>query len=130
MKPLFTDFWSIADDLIAQHVNRLGLLPKAWWETWAARSQFFDVDGLPVDVKRERLPLEQAFEARVQQDRRELSMGEFGEEETRAILDLIRRMLAFRPEERPTCEEILESEWMLKWALPELQRTENAALEQ
>ena len=44
-------------------------------------------------------------------------------EEATAIIDLMRRMLVFRPEERPTVEDILQSEWMVKWALPELKRS-------
>jgi serine/threonine-protein kinase SRPK3 len=27
-------------------VNTLGILPKQWWESWEARSDFFDEDGL------------------------------------------------------------------------------------
>lgn len=47
--------------------------------------------------------------------------GTFYEQETQAILDLMRCMLRFRPEERPTIDEVLQSEWMVKWALPELE---------
>lgn len=57
--------------------------------------------------------LGQAFERGVQDYRRKLQMGVFGEEETQAILNLIRRMLKFQPEERPTIKEVLESEWMV-----------------
>ncbi|KAH6919189.1 kinase-like domain-containing protein [Coprinopsis sp. MPI-PUGE-AT-0042] len=41
--------------------------------------------------------------------------------------DLMGQMLVFRPEHRPTCEEVLKSEWMVKWALPELRRAEAAS---
>jgi len=55
----------------------------------------------------------------VQRYRREQeAMGVFGEEETRAILELMRGMLRFKPEERMTIQEVLRSEWMTKWALP------------
>ncbi|PYI17455.1 hypothetical protein BO99DRAFT_444659 [Aspergillus violaceofuscus CBS 115571] len=46
-------------------------------------------------------PIDQEFEDRVQHYRRKRKIGEFGAEETAAILDLMRRMLAFRPEEQP-----------------------------
>jgi len=31
----------------------------------------------------------------------------------------MRRMMSVRPEEHPTAEEVLKSEWMVKWALPD-----------
>ncbi|KAG5292252.1 protein kinase [Histoplasma ohiense] len=66
--------------------------------------------------------IDEAFEEVVQRYRRKCEMGEFGRDETAAILDLILQMLAFRPEERPTAEDILKSEWMVKWALPDFNR--------
>lgn len=47
------------------------------------------------------------------------------EEERAAFLDLIRRMLLFRPEARPTAEDVLQSEWMVKWALPDYEQSLN-----
>ncbi len=38
---------------------------------------------------------------------------------------MLRPMLLFRPENRPTTQQILESEWMLKWALPEYGKIHN-----
>lgn len=45
-------------------------------------------------------------------------MGVFEDEETQAILSLMCWMLTFQPEQRLTIEEVLESEWMVKWVLP------------
>ena len=50
--------------------------------------------------------------------RRKWQIGVLGDEETRAILDLVGRMLAFEPGERLTIEEVLGSEWMVRWVLP------------
>lgn len=36
-----------------------------------------------------------------------------------AILSMLRSMLSYRPETRPTAKQVLEFEWMVKWALPE-----------
>ena len=47
-------------------------------------------------------------------------MGAFDEEETRMILSLIRGMLRFKPEDRLTTQEVLKSEWMVKYALREV----------
>lgn len=68
-------------------------------------------------------PIEQAFEDGIQHYRRLRQAGVFGKEETAAILDLMRRMLAFPPKDRPTAEEVLKSEWMVKWCLPDFERS-------
>jgi hypothetical protein len=68
--------------------------------------------------------IDKAFEEGVQEYRRKSSrVSEFDRDEMAAILDLIRRMLAFRPEERPNAEEVLKSKCMVKWVLPEYNRT-------
>ena len=63
--------------------------------------------------------MESMFEEDVQGMRRD-GMDEFGAEENGAVLAMFRQMLLLRPEWRVTAEELLESEWMVKWALPEL----------
>jgi hypothetical protein len=42
--------------------------------------------------------------------------------EMRALEDLLRGMLAFEPGERLTAEELVRSEYMVKWALPAWKR--------
>ncbi|KMU92026.1 hypothetical protein CIHG_09834 [Coccidioides immitis H538.4] len=91
-----------------------------WWERWDERGQFFNQDGHPREDRDVWPPIDEAFEEGIQRYRRKRGMGVFEVDETAAILDLMRRMLAFRPEQRPTAEEILKSEWMVKWALPAL----------
>lgn len=51
----------------------------------------------------------------MQQFRRDDEMGVFSKEEGTAILDLMAKMLMFKPEDRPTIEQVLESGWMVKW---------------
>ena len=53
--------------------------------------------------------------------RKREAAGTFEEEETQAILELMRGMLRFRPEKRLTIDEVLRSEWMVNWALPQLE---------
>lgn len=43
-------------------------------------------------------------------------------EETAAILDSVRQRLTFQPEERPSIDEILKSEWMLEWVWPDYEK--------
>lgn len=65
--------------------------------------------------------IDESFEEGVQKYRRKSSqVKKFNRKKTTAILDLMRRMLVFQPEERPTAEEVLESKWMVKWVLPSL----------
>jgi Protein kinase domain. len=70
-------------------------------------------------------PLKESFETGVQKWRKTVG-GEMTENEKSAFLDLMRRMLQFRPEERLTAEEVLSSEWMVKWALPDYERSQKA----
>jgi hypothetical protein len=44
----------------------------------------------------------------------------FEEDEKQAILTLMRGMLVFDPKGRLSIQEVRESEWMVKWALPAL----------
>lgn len=124
MKAIFgTDFVD-EDQIAAQHIDVLGPMPSEWWQRWESRSRFFDEHGHPTESYRENKwpPLEKSFEIGVQEWRRKMG-GEIEEEEKVAFLDLMRRMLSFRPEERPTVEEVLMSDWMVKWALPDCERS-------
>ncbi|EAW17522.1 putative protein kinase [Aspergillus fischeri NRRL 181] len=120
MKAIFSSEFATADEMLAQQIDVLGAMPLSWFKCWAKRSQFFDDDGRPKEGRHVWPSIDEAFEEGVQKYRRKSGrVGEFGREEMTAILDLMRRMLAFRPEERPSAEEVLKSEWMVKWVLPE-----------
>lgn len=126
MKALFSNEYVTEDEMVSQHIDVLGPMPTSWYEHWEERREFFDQDGRPKEGRDVWPKLEQAFEQGIQYYRQRLQMEIFGEEETKAILNLIRWMLAFRPEERPTIEEVLESEWMVKWVLPDLESCRNS----
>lgn len=66
-------------------------------------------------------------QSNVQKFRRERAHGGFAKEEKTAILSLMRDMLQFQPEKRPTIEKVLASEWMVKWVLPEFERLQATA---
>lgn len=44
--------------------------------------------------------------------------------ELRALENLLRAMMTFEPGERPTADQLLRSEYMVKWALPAWKRQE------
>jgi serine/threonine-protein kinase SRPK3 len=108
--------------MCSQQIDVLGPPPSSWWDSWKERNQFFDEHGRPKEGRYVWPPIGDAFEEGVQKYRRESSqVSEFSSEEMSAILDLMRRMLVFRPEERPTAE-VLQPEWVVRRVLPELDR--------
>ncbi|KAI0870496.1 protein kinase [Hypoxylon argillaceum] len=126
MRPLFSDS-EPQDEIVAQQIDVLGLqnFPLNWREQWEQQSSGeIDIDQQiprqPIGEREVWPPLEEAFEECVQKFRKKReAAGVFGEDETRAFLNLMRGMLSFRPEERLTIDEVLKSEWMAKWALPQ-----------
>ncbi|RAK80833.1 kinase-like protein [Aspergillus fijiensis CBS 313.89] len=128
MKAIFSTDIVPEDEITAQQIDVLEPMPADWWRRWKGRSSFFEADGCPTEsYKGNRWPaLQESFEVGVQKWRRKVG-DEIGEDEKTALLDLMRRMLAFRPEERLTVDEVLESEWMVRWALPEYKRNQQCA---
>ena len=102
--------------MIQEHVDTLGKLPPDWWSRWESR---FEEQGERKDGQLRR-PWEERFEYSVQEPRRDCGMEGVGEQEKVALIALLRPMMAYDPRERPTAKEILESEWMNKWALQDL----------
>ena len=126
MKAIFSREFTTEDDVTSQQLDVLGPMPTSCWESWEERRKFFDGE-----IRRGEAwpPLDEAFEEFIQKYRRKRpSVGVFGEEETAAILNLMRRMLAVRPEERPTADEVLRSEWMTKWVLHDVDRSRGRVL--
>jgi serine/threonine protein kinase len=117
------------DEIIATQIDVLGWdeVPPAWQEIWKRPEEEDEGDyplpRVPSDTSEPLPPLDQTFEETVQRFRRRSpKYGIFEEDETAAILTLMRGMLRFDPEKRMTMEEVLRSEWMLKWAMPELRK--------
>lgn len=124
MKAIFSCECADLDEVTSQQINVLGPMPAAWWERWEARHKFFDENGNQKQGKYSWPPLAEAFEEGVQAYRRRSpATGVFDQDEAAAILNLIRRMLVFEPGKRPTAEEVLASEWMVKWARPDFERS-------
>ncbi|KZN91018.1 Serine/threonine-protein kinase SRPK [Penicillium chrysogenum] len=124
MGAIFSTDFVDEDHIVARHIDVLGPMPSEWWHRWHARSRFFDEHGQPTESYRGNRwpPLEESFEIGVQKWRRKMG-GKIEEDEKDAFLDLMRRMLSYRPENRATAEEVLMSDWMVKWALPDCERS-------
>lgn len=119
-RPL-VDIFSFTDDYVTrEQVDALGMLPEDWSARWDTRSRYFNGQGDLLDPTCKRRGLEVRFEDSIQLPRRECGMESMSDEEKTALLGMLRAMLAFVPEERPTAASLLDCEWMVKWALPDL----------
>lgn len=117
MKAIFSSEFISPDEVVSQQIDVLGPMPSRWWERWEGQSRFFE-NGRPKGDRYAWPSIDEAFEEGVQRYRQKRGMGEFGEKEKAAILDLMRRMLVFEPAKRLTVKDVLRSEWMSKWVLP------------
>ncbi|KAF7712438.1 Protein kinase domain-containing protein [Penicillium ucsense] len=126
-RSLFERCFMTDDDMTREHVEALGILPPEWWNKWETRRDHFQEDGTP--LSQEYRPLNLRFEDSVQEPRTKNGLSPLDAEERDAILKMVRPMLSFRPEDRPNMQQILKSEWMVKWALPEYHKLiDNASI--
>lgn len=98
MKAIFSTDFVDEDEIVSQHIDVLGPMPLEWWQRWEGRYRFFDEDGSPTESHRGNRwpPLQESFEIGVQKWRQKVG-DEMEENEKAAFLDLICRMLSFRP---------------------------------
>jgi serine/threonine-protein kinase SRPK3 len=125
MKAIFSESEPEAE-VIAEQIDVLGAqcLPDRWRAIWDSQNNSVSPSRAPEELKMERETwprLQDAFEEFIQVYRRRRGTTcAFGEEETRMILCLIRAMLRFNLEDRLTTQEVIKSDWMVKYALREL----------
>lgn len=125
-RPLFEGFLATEDDMTCEHVDTLGVLPPEWWKRWEARQNKFTEDGKPINRAYGYFrSWDDRFEDSVEKPRRDKGIPSFDAKERDAIFHMLRPMLSFRPEDRPTTKQILQSGWMVKWALPEYGKIQN-----
>ena len=126
-RALFESFGWDRDDIIAEMVSTLGPPPSRWWDAWENRKEFFEPDGSWVrDMKRIYTPVFRPLHQRMW----DMGRGETPEScqwdvkwgEMRALEELLRGMMAFEPTERLTAEQLMKSEYMVKWAMPAWER--------
>lgn len=128
----FGSFFPTEDSVTADWVDALGKLPDEWWARWGAWAESFSEDGDRLDHSNDdvRGSIEHRFERRSQELRREEGLDEWAAEETAALLGMLKTMLTYKPAERLSIEEVLETEWMVKWgtpALEEMKKTQEEA---
>lgn len=101
------------------HVEALGKLPDEWWGAWDARSKYFTENGEPVQPDGPTWTLDRQFEKGIQESRGRRKMETMGSDEKVALLAMLRQMLVFRPEQRCNIDEVLGSEWVTRYAMPD-----------
>ncbi|CAF3452780.1 hypothetical protein SNK03_002859 [Fusarium graminearum] len=125
-RPLF-DAWTLSeDDILQDQTDLLGEIPEEWSAYSSKRSEYWIED---VSAEESETPIqnngctwESRFESSVQQGRKESGMKPMSKDEKDAFIDMMKTMMTFRPEERVSAKELLESKWMKQWALPELRK--------
>lgn len=117
-RPLFEDILATPDDITAEQIDTRGNLPLRWWEKWATRHEYFDESGKPNQDRQVR-SWEDRFEKHIQLPRQQAGIQGFDVEEKAAVMNMLRSMLSFEPEKRPTAQDIVKCEWMEGWAIPD-----------
>ncbi|KAG5657693.1 hypothetical protein KAF25_007726 [Fusarium avenaceum] len=93
------------DDIMAQQVHLQGPLPLEWWSTWKERPKWFDTAGKPLSKECDIWSWERRFDQWIEEPRQFWGMDSIWEEEKAAFLDLLKRMLAWKPTDRPSATE-------------------------
>ncbi|KAG7140649.1 hypothetical protein HYQ45_002602 [Verticillium longisporum] len=110
--------WLGIDEITAQQVHLQGPFPSEWWDRWDQRAKWFDQTGRPLSNDCDIWSWDRRFEQWIQEPRESCGMEVVTEEEKGALFEMLKRMLAWRPGERPSAEEVLGMPWMRKWGLP------------
>lgn len=125
----FLDNWLFGpDDATADQVDALGPMPDEWWETWEGRSKHFIGNGRPKEG-RDTWTFHPRFEDSIQAPRRRRGTQGMDDEERDAFFEMVRGMLVFRPSNRLSAGQVLQTEWMRKWAIPAAEKTWGRKLE-
>ncbi|CAI0642147.1 unnamed protein product [Colletotrichum noveboracense] len=109
------------DDMLEDMINALGKPPQRWWELWEAKEDFFngreewDENGHSPQITH--VLLEERLRVWVERYQR----GSMTTEEIGDLHELVKQILQWEPEDRPTADELLRGGWMKKWGLPALQ---------
>lgn len=109
------------DSITCEQVDALGIPPPEWWFKWEGRHGRFTEDGKPINRNPYR-SWEDRFEQDMQEPRQRKGMPRIEQAEMDAIFKMLKSIFKFRPEKRSTAKQILQCEWMVKWALPEYEK--------
>lgn len=110
-RSLFEAWFPSEEGMIEEYMIALGSLPHDWQARRAKSDDALEqIDNGPHRT------LEWRLESSIQEPRREFGFAKMEREEFVALLSLLKSMLNYKPEDRPTAQSILDSEWMVRWA--------------
>jgi hypothetical protein len=128
-RPLFETFTHDRDDILADVISTLGLPPRRWWDGWANRGEFFELDGEWRKGGISRIyepgwrPLgRRMWDIMGRGEKPEGCEWDVEGGEVRALEELFRGVLAWEPGERWAVGKLVGSEFMARWALPAWER--------
>lgn len=108
---------------MAQLIEVQGMMPPKWWVEWEERPKWYDdagkLLGKPSGISIS--SWDERFEEFVQSPRREEGWETMSDDERDALIKLLGWMLAWKPSDRPDVKQVLEAEWMTRWAMPAYQ---------
>lgn len=124
VKPFLGAWLFGPESAAASQVDALGAMPDEWWDNWQAKTKTdsFEENGKP-RAGRDVWTFDKRFEDCIQRPRREDGMEVVCDDERAAIFEMIKGMLKFRPGDRMSAQQVLETEWMRKWALPAAEKS-------
>ena len=108
------------DDFIEDMVELLGPLPGLWWKKWQGREQFFTKDGKRVHSgKYETATLKNRMSC-LRRYGTPSETSAVSKAEAASLKALLSVMLVYKPSERISMPEALNSDHMKNWAAPAL----------
>lgn len=104
---LFHSPYGLADELLREMVLVLGKLPEPTWSAWANRGQFFDEDGKWMG---DHIPPPAPSGMFLK-----LREGVMDDNERASFETMLRSMVMLQPEKRATMEDVVNSEWFVRY---------------
>ncbi|KAJ4475817.1 kinase-like protein [Lentinula lateritia] len=111
--PLFDYFFPSSTEILTQIVTTLGRLPNPWWDAFKNQAQF-DEDDLVVSSIRDQLcSLGTSDEILTSNERTifEVSEMRMDGKEVDLLVDLLGKMMRYRPEDRIEIREVVNHAW-------------------
>lgn len=119
---LFEGLFPDEDDILAENISAIGALPAEWDKKWSAKHEFFDDNGEWIcEGKMRHWPRSRSLAERIDDMGRNNANG-FSDAEKSDFLDMLSKMLVFRPEERITARGLIKTPWMKNWGIPTFEK--------
>ncbi|KAM3441001.1 hypothetical protein MY4824_001785 [Beauveria thailandica] len=115
-------YWPTEDGVTSLQVEALGKLPDEWWKNWEARSEYYTEDGQSLRTDNDPVRTLRSQFSDAMQEGRLRHKETMGFDERKALFAMLQSMLVYRPEQRCSVKEVLSSEWMIKYAMPDYER--------